>query len=335
MAVKITQFENTKKKTGFNVDVDAKFVSLVQHGANQKAFKIIKNDKGGKMQEKFIQSVVLRKNVKLDDITSIKGLEYLAEVKDCDVKKTEDYSVFTQIDANKMKDLQLSKVEDKAFIIFGDLSEEVDVDQSKLLTLSKEQMEKIEKGEFPTPKAYEWNPSVSSMFFDSFDRELFAMVDIIEGTLRQANIPPATMKKTILGAISAFQSFMSMAIDSLNSNSSGDKVAKFEKVENVSKLLKNKFIDKNTQEKGGNQMFTFENKEDFEKAVDERMLEILKKAKEAEKEIEKETEVMKSEEKKKEEKSTVPQEEPGGGHEGCPDQGCESGRGRIHRTRRH
>lgn len=269
MAAIIDKTQKKTSKTGFLTDVNPDYVSLVRHGANQKPFKVIKKEKEGTVQ-RIIQSVVLKKDVKLEDVVSVKGLEYLSDINEGRIRKSDDYTVYDQVDPNNVQNMRMIPVGNHGYIIVGELAEGKKVDKEDIITLSESQVQKLDSA-FPVPVAYSFAPSMASMFFDAFDRELYSMTDIIYGTLRQSSIAPAAMKKTILGAIDAFRSFMSLSMDSLATAPGA--TAKCDKIGEVLEKLK-------TKKAGGNEiMYTFNTEEEFNKAVDLRIVDLVKQAK--------------------------------------------------------
>lgn len=210
--IKITT-ESTEKDIGFIIDVDPEFVSLVRHGANQQPFKIIKAINKGGENVKVIQSILLPGDADIQDLITHPGLEYLSEAQIDEVKKTEEYQSYQQIPTDKVENYQLIKA-GNGWLVVGTIKKDAEVDNA--LAVTEEQFEKLEK--LPIPEAFSddsWMVDYGPTFMDGIHREVYALVDVIGGTLRQASIDSSKRKKNIFNAIASFKSFMGLALDAL------------------------------------------------------------------------------------------------------------------------
>jgi hypothetical protein len=262
MAV-IVQTKTKKKEVGFLENVDVDFVSLVRHGANQKSFKVIKNENGEggessmQIKKQVIQSIFTPAGIELDKMAETPGLEYLVEASSEGLVKSEHYNKYDQIPASEVEEFKLLKAE-PGWIVVGTLKEGSPVE--KAITLSSEQIEKIESLPIsPAMSPLSESDSVNyygPMFMDYIHREMNAMSDIVTGVLIQVSTTSATRRKTIFSAIDSFKSFMSMALDALGNQEIS--VAKIEEITNA--LQKG-----DTQ--GGEQMELFKSMDEFNTAV--------------------------------------------------------------------
>lgn len=260
MAVKIIE-EEQRKKVNMLKNVDAEFVSLVKHGANRMPFRVVKMDKqeGGETKEMTlaIQSIVLPKGKQIEDLTKIDGLQYLSEADLSQKQEFDNYDKFHQIDPKLFdsESMQLIKAGD-GFLIVGLMSEKTD---KQVLSLSQEQVEKIAAIPTAPMDSIIGDPDVAAQqamvtsFREMFDKELYSMIDIVTGALRQVASDPKKRKNSILSAVDAFKNFLSVGLDAIGGNDAG--VSKFEKMESDGLTI------------GGETMF--KTKEEFTNAVNE------------------------------------------------------------------
>lgn len=260
MAVKIIE-EEQRKKINMLKNVDAEFVSLVKHGANRMPFRVVKMDKqrGGEETEMTlaIQSIILPKGRQIEDLTKIEGLQYLSEADLSQKQDFDEYVKFPQVDPKLFDSgsMQLVKAGD-GFLIVGLMKEKID---KQVLSLSQEQVEKIAALPTAPMDAVIGDPDVAAQqamvtsFREMFDRELYSMIDVVTGVLRQVASDPKKRKNAILTAVDAFKNFLSVGLDAIGGNDAG--VSKFEKTESDG----NSF--------GGDEMF--KTKEEFTNAVNE------------------------------------------------------------------
>ena len=261
MAV-IVQTKTKKKEVGFLEDVDVEFVSLVRHGANQKSFKVIKNENGEggessmQIKKQVIQSIFTPAGIELDKMAETPGLEYLVEASSEGLVKSEHYNKYDQIPASEVEEFKLLKAE-PGWIVVGILKEGSHVE--KAITLSSEQIEKIEGlpvAPANLPITGTGTDFYGPIFMDYISREMYAMQDVISGVMRQSSSTPPLRRKAILASIDSFKSFMSMALDALGNQEIS--VAKIEEITNA--LQKG-----DTQ--GGEQMELFKSMDEFNTAV--------------------------------------------------------------------
>ena len=262
MGLKIKGVKDTEKDINFMTNLDVEFVSFVQHGANKEPFRVIKTVKGGTMENLAVQSLVLADGVEVEALTEKEHLGWLAEVSTETVEKKDAYSKITQIDPSQFdeKTLQLLKLDDAgAWVIVGKLKEDAEADRA--VTLSEKQVKEFKENEqksvFRQPVTDEaltggWAiPAVTAG--DLFVDELWNMEDFLFSALRQEGMDAKKRKRAVMDSIDAFKGFMSMLLDSVGNSDI--------------KINKTKRDDK----QGGTDMGLFESKEEFEKAVDERV----------------------------------------------------------------
>lgn len=242
-------------------DVDAEFVSLVRHGANRMPFRIIKEEKkgGGRMEIQALQSILAPKGVDFEALASNKGLEYLSEAK---FDKIEEYgdtqkAVQVPLDLFNIDTLNLLKLGDTgAMAIVGTLKE--DADKSQIITIGKEDAEKI--AEIPIApmdaiigdQEAAASQALVASFKNMFEAELYSMLDIVHGVLKQSAAPIKKRKASIMSAVDAFKEFVLIGLDAV-----GESSVKFDNLK-----------------KGGSTMF--ETKEKFVEATTEVVKDVLK-----------------------------------------------------------
>jgi hypothetical protein len=172
----------TEADVSFMTNPEIHFVSLVGHAANRQPFKIIKGQIKGddNMPKKTIFSVLVPKTTteeKLQEIVS----EHKFSVEEKDETSLSGYDVYIQakdedIDPDSKK---IAKLEDDVFIVVADLKED-------------SEKEGTEKDEF------NWET------YDTIADSLFAMCDIVLGSLRQPEADGTSRKDIIFAAISNF-----------------------------------------------------------------------------------------------------------------------------------
>lgn len=237
-----------EKDIGFLSNVDVHFVSLVGHAANRQPFKIIKGEviKGDKdMTKQTIYKVLVKKG-----ITDIKLQELMTEHKfsadQKDETALEGYDVYKQVeDAEVDLDTRnMASLSDDAYVIIADLKE-----YSEKEGLEKEEVE------------YETMEKVAD--------SLFAMVDIVLGTIRQPEAQ--NRKEMIMSAVTNFSNYAGAVLSNMKAEDVlGDFEIKSEIIKGLIKtdapVEKEEFdLEVFKQEFGGSL------KAEFEKFVDEKV----------------------------------------------------------------
>jgi len=219
-----TETIEVEKKINFLVDVDPTFVSLVRHGANRTPFRVIKSEEV-KDEMMFVQSILVPKNVKISDIASKEGLEWLADATLESKEEFDEYTKFNQMPVSKFeKDLGMMKLDDSGvYALTGKLLSKEDVNNA--LTFEPTQVSKmmeVTSSPADTPIAeVERKPYVVS-FKEMFEVELDNFLSVVRGTLNQSGLEPEKRKKTVMGALDGFKSFLTVALDAMNGNKKED-----------------------------------------------------------------------------------------------------------------
>lgn len=178
----------------FLTNVDAEFVSFVTHGANRTPFKILKSEsEGGNTMDKVVQSVLIPKGLSDEQVTKC-----LEGFRTDEAKKFDSYTTYEQvsledIEADSMEAVWLDE-DTKVMGVIGALKKDVKKDDD-VPTVEKEALD------YAT--------------MDALYDELYAMADIVSGSMRQSNIKPGVRKNTILTAIENFKSYAEMLLKSL------------------------------------------------------------------------------------------------------------------------
>lgn len=212
----------------FMDDVKVEFVSLVGHAANRQPFQVIKGDKNMK---KVIASVLVPKEM---------GEERINEL-------------------SKKHQFSLDEEQEDAldgFNLFKQVSDEdIDADTKSVAIIEKED------GVYgiladPKDKRKGTEKQFDEADMDSIIDGMFAMSDVIIGTLRQPQVDDADRKKTVLQAIDNFQKHAEAAL----SNTKEEDVVDLEnyevKGENLESLFKSKETPAEEKEEDPSEMDT-------------------------------------------------------------------------------
>lgn len=208
----------TEKRIDFLVNVDPEFVSLVRHGANRTPFRVVKSEEGVN-EMMFVQSILVPKSVNLDEIVSKEGLTWLEKVKLSSKEDFDDYVKLHQMPVAKFeKNLNMVKLDPSGvYAITGSL---VDKEDSKdALTFESKKVSKMMEvsgspADAPVAEV-ERKPYVVS-FKEMFEVELDNFLSVVRGTLNQSGVTPEKRKKTVMSALDGFKSFLTVALDAVN-----------------------------------------------------------------------------------------------------------------------
>ena len=175
----------TEAEIGILSDVDVHFVSLVGHAANRQPFKIIKGEvKGDNTMPKTIYNVLVSKDVTEEKLQELMD-EHKFSVDQKDETALEGFDVYSQIEDNEvdLETRKMSALADGVYAVVADLKVE-------------SEKEGLEKEEFE----YETLDKVAD--------SLFAMMDIVLGTMRQPEAEGTSRKEMILTAVNNFTSYV-------------------------------------------------------------------------------------------------------------------------------
>lgn len=183
----------------FMTDADIEFVSLVKHGANRTPFKILKSDKGGVDMDKVITAVLIPTDVSDEDTVTL-----LDGYRSDEVKEYDSYKSYVQVEEDAI-DLDTVEVVvlDKDHGVLGVTADLKDASKEKKDTDGKIEPTVVEKD------------ALDYATIDSLYTELYAMADIVGGSMRQSNVEPKARQKTILSAIDNFRSFAEILLKNL------------------------------------------------------------------------------------------------------------------------
>jgi hypothetical protein len=164
----------------FMTDPKVEFVSLVKHGANRMPFKVLKSDKGGKPMKGIVQAILLSKDLPKETVSEI-----LMDLKSEDKKEFETHVKYVQRDPEDFEpeSLEVTTEKEGVYYVLGVLKEKAD-----------KKDDDVEKDLDPAS-------------LDDLYMALYAMADMVSGTMRQENSTPAFKRKTILSAIDNFRNF--------------------------------------------------------------------------------------------------------------------------------
>lgn len=181
-------------EVNFLVEPTAEFVSLVDRGAIQEGFKIVKSEKGRNNMSKKVYQVLVPDNV---DEETLKNLaeEHSFSIKEKADSDLEGYNVFSQAkeDEVNLENKSLVKMADNVYGIVADPADEADEN-----VLEKEELD--------------------YMTMDSLAEGAFAAVDIILGTLRQPEADNMSRKEVIVSALDNYKKHVEAVFSTLKSD---------------------------------------------------------------------------------------------------------------------
>lgn len=284
--------EEAEKDVTFLTDVDVEFVSLVRHGANQMPFRVVKSEdavmKGGDTTLRtVIQSIILPKSATLSSVAEQEELQWMVEAKDDQVQEFDDYQKLIQIPVEKFEQesLALVKLHDNGtYAVVGKLESEEDLDDA--LVLGSREM----KSMIPLPAHLADGPLTTglqvpaylSTFRQMFEKELMDLLN----SINHENADPVARKQSVMGALDAFKTFMSVGLDAIAGTdaagkSTGDTEGLMLVQEQLTKMQGTIKQALDAENNGGKKtMFQFETKEEFLEAVKSVVSEVIE-AKEA------------------------------------------------------
>lgn len=269
--------EKVERDITFLTDVEAKFISLVKHGANRVPFRIVKSEKnkGGVSDLMIVQSILVPKGQSFTSLSIEKGLEWLSDAKKDTCKEYDEYTKYEQMSIDKFSKESLGMIKLSncgAWAIVGKTVKDEDAKEG--LTIGKKEVAKLM--DIPS---YAGNTPVAEVQIDPqpitfnqvFEKELSSFLDVVKGTLSQTNATASQRRKSIMGALDAFKGFLVMALDAVDNNSKEkndtSSLAQLnDKVSEISNALK-------ALGKGDAEMGLFKDKQEFVEAV----IEILNK----------------------------------------------------------
>ena len=208
----------TEKKIDFLINVDPEFVSLVRHGANRTPFRVVKSEEGVDAMM-FVQSILVPKSVDLDKLASKEGLAWLSKAKISNKEEFDDIVKFQQMPVSKFeKDLNMIKLDPSGvYAITGKLISKEDATEALTFEPKKaSKMMAVSGSPADAPVAeVERKPYVVS-FKEMFEVELDNFLSVVRGTLNQSGVTPEKRKKTVMSALDGFKSFLTVALDAVN-----------------------------------------------------------------------------------------------------------------------
>lgn len=175
----------TEADVSFMTNTEVEFVSLVGHAANRSPFKIIKGEvKGENTMPKAIYNVLVSKDVTEEKLQELVD-EHKFSVDQKDETALEGFDVYSQIEDDEvdLETRKMSALADGVYAVVADLKKE-------------SEKEGLEKEEFE----YETLDKVAD--------SLFAMMDIVLGTMRQPEAEGTSRKDMIMTAVNNFTSYV-------------------------------------------------------------------------------------------------------------------------------
>lgn len=213
----------------FLTDTDVEYVSLVGHGANRTPFRILKNDKGGLKMEKVVTAVLIPKKASEEDVTA-----FLEGYRQDSIKEYDTYKSYIQVDADAVNPdtveiIHINKDSGVLGVVGALIEKEEPVEKEETEeTVPKADAETVAeaKAEEDQVTAFDLVPinkeAVDWATLDDVYMELYAMADIVSGSLRQSSMEEGSRKTTVLTAISNFYSFAEAILENTDASKSVD-----------------------------------------------------------------------------------------------------------------
>lgn len=225
----------------FLKEPEVTFVSLVRHGANNTPFRVVKGNKGGDMN-KVVQAIRVLKDREVD-LESLVGKEFRRDT----VVEDGNYVIYEQV-AKSACDLGTKAV------VALDTEKHVYAITYNLLADKKSNAVVVQP-----PSTVVLKENVKEL--DSWDvwQEMYAMMDLISGSMSQSNMKDTDMEKVVLLAIDNFRSFCETIFSETKSKGAppiGERAVKF-----IEMLQKQIPIVKTN--KGEDTMFELSSKEEL------------------------------------------------------------------------
>lgn len=172
---------------------EVSFVSLVKHGANNTPFRLLKSNKaGGDDMNKIVQAVRVHKDSKAD-LKKIVGDGFR------DDKSVEDgdYIVYEQIDKS------ICNIDTKSVVVLDPANHVYAVTYNQLE--NAQDKKEVDK-DLRLPVLSLKSDAKGVSYWDVVD-EMYAMGDLIYGSMGQSNMPPEDRKDIVFKAIDNFKAF--------------------------------------------------------------------------------------------------------------------------------
>ena len=227
MAIQAIETTEVTQVVPFLEDVQAEFVSIVDHAATREPFRVIKVEKGqAPPTELVLSSLLVPNTLDVAKVIEHEMLASLSNIRIDNARKFESWTQYGQIDPKRFDrdSFTIKPLADTgAYAVVGRLR-----NATKQGTVLESGIPMGGGQVFPTDDmhasvATDMVP-VNYSFSDLFYRELDGLVAIVEGTMAQSAADPKRRKTTIMNALNTFGSFLSMAIDAV-----GSQAAKLEK----------------------------------------------------------------------------------------------------------
>ena len=226
-----------KKKVGMLENVDVEFVSLVEHGANQQPFRVVKQEGGErfKMKDNKVQAILVPNDMTMEDLAKDEKFAFLTEAITSKAVKFETYTKYVQADVEKFEkdSIRLVKLKGASLAIVGSLVP--GVEDRSLLSLGDE----VEKAAIiPINSVFDIPVEGKQLilsFGDLFHRELDSFISIIMNALRQSSGDSKKRKQIVLSAFEAFKNFMVAGLDAIGTEKMDSTV--LDKIQESFKML--------------------------------------------------------------------------------------------------
>lgn len=259
MAAKLLTEKRVKKLNEIK-EVDIDFVSLVRHGANRQAFRVVKRD-GGTPGREGIQTLVVPVGTDLSELAKTEGMEWISDLSHDSAATRGDFVEYQQHPKDLFDEASLKiKNLDGAYVTVGTLKATAKADVVELPT------------NIPPAQAVvsTENIQIHKTFGDVFFEEIDNFISVAMGLMRQKGIKPKARRNGVMEAHKAFGKVLNGALSVVEENEPKGTEKSYEGFLDTKKEEFKDLLEKNENPEGrGIEMF--ESKEEFAAFIRETM----------------------------------------------------------------
>jgi len=227
---------------------EVSFVSLVRHGANNTPFRVIKSNKGEPMN-KIVQAIRVLKDSKAD-LETLVGKDFRKDT----IVEDGNYLIYEQVDKS------VCNPDTKAIVVLDPANHVYAVTYELLVEGGQAANTVAKSSDNPLPNSVVLHENLKEVDYWDVFNEMYAMSDLISGSMGQSTRTSEDRKAIVLSAIDNFKAFCEAVFEDVKS------VEPFpvgKGIENVLKLIETfqKQVSVKKQITGGETMFELESKE--------------------------------------------------------------------------
>lgn len=300
----IQETEQNVQEIGALIDPSIAWVSLVKNPANRETFTYRRSvaHGGDNVKPTVVHKIITTKGKTIQDImrSAPETSTWLNGVNTSSVEHGESHVAFQTKSEDQFVpgsfDMQLiSRGDTSAWVVVGVLKD--DADKTDVVSVATESENK--RADIPVSPKDMMNgygqATQAQLLGDKFYSEWWSFQDVMHGLLNQAAIPMKQRKAAIGASIDGFKAFLMMLLDSMDDGSTQRSAEFIQATDSVNNVIKQtlEFMRKSSASadidgnvpveksninraaasavqktlSGGNKMFQFESREDFDKAV--------------------------------------------------------------------